>query len=291
MEIKKAIIPVAGFGTRMFPLTKTIPKEMLPVYNRPAIQYIIEEAVDSGIEKILLITRGDKDSIEDHFDIQNHWLNRLSGKQKDEEHRIRCILDRCNIFYKRQGEIKGLGHAILQGASFVDDEYFAVLLGDDVIYDEDPCIGQLIRVFEKYQSSIIGTKRVSKNEVFKYGVIDGVEKEKGITQIHEIIEKPSVEATKNNLVTQGRYILSPKIFEILKKIKPGVDDEIQLTDALDQLAKKESMYSYEFKGKRYDLGNELGILKAFIEFALRDRTNREQTKNYLKELHEKHYEI
>lgn len=283
MKVRKAIIPAAGLGTRFLPATKAQPKEMLPVVDKPTLQYIIEEAVDSGIEEILIITGRNKKSIEDHFDrsIELEIELEKKGKTKMLEE-VRRISDMADIYYIRQKEPKGLGHAVSCARSFIGDEPFAVLLGDDIVYSEKPCLKQMIEVYNEYKTTILGVQEVEKSEVSKYGIVEGKAIEEGVYKVKDLVEKPKVEEAPSNVAILGRYILSPDIFEILENTPPGVGGEIQLTDALKSLAKVEAVYAYVFEGKRYDVGDKQGFLEATVEMALRREDLREGLMKYLK---------
>ncbi|EHJ02059.1 MULTISPECIES: UTP--glucose-1-phosphate uridylyltransferase GalU [unclassified Clostridium] len=282
MKVKKAIIPAAGLGTRFLPATKAQPKEMLPVVDKPTIQYIVEEAVASGIEEILIITGRNKKSIEDHFDksIELELELEKSGKAELLE-LVRDISDMVDIHYIRQKEPRGLGHAIHCAKTFVGNEPFAVLLGDDVVDSETPCLKQLIDCYSEYKTTILGVQTVAKENVPKYGIVDGIHIEDRVYKVKDLVEKPSVEEAPSNVAILGRYIITPEIFNILENTKPGKGGEIQLTDALKTLITKEAMYAYNFEGKRYDVGDKLGFLQATIEFALKKDELREDFINYL----------
>ncbi|SKC62966.1 UTP--glucose-1-phosphate uridylyltransferase GalU [Maledivibacter halophilus] len=285
MKVRKAIIPAAGLGTRFLPATKAQPKEMLPVVDKPTIQYIIEEAVDSGIEEILIITGRNKRAIEDHFDRSIELEIELKKKEKNELLlQIKEISDMVNIHYIRQKEPKGLGHAINCARSFVGNEPFAVLLGDDIVYSEYPCLKQLIEVYDEYQTTILGVQTVSEENVSRYGIVDGKFIENDVYKVKNLVEKPSKEEAPSNIAILGRYIITPEIFDILDNTRPGAGGEIQLTDALKELSMNQAMYAYIFKGIRYDVGNKLGFLQATIEFALRRKDLKEDFKKYLLEL-------
>lgn len=286
MKIRKAIIPAAGLGTRFLPATKAQPKEMLPIVDKPTLQYIIEEAIESGIEEILIITGRNKSSIENHFDKSIELELELEKSKKYELlEQIRQISDMVNIYYIRQKEPKGLGHAIHCAKSFIGDEYFAVLLGDDIVYSpEKPCLKQLMEVYDKYQASILGVQEVSSKDVSKYGIVDGENIEDRIYSVKDLVEKPSIEESPSNVAILGRYIISPAIFGILEHTKPGSGGEIQLTDGLKELSKIEKMYAYKFTGKRYDVGNKQGFLQATVEHALRREDLKYEFLNYLKEI-------
>lgn len=285
MKIKKAIIPAAGLGTRFLPATKAQPKEMLPIVDKPTIQYIVEEAISSGIEDILIVTGRNKKSIEDHFDKSFELEVTLENKGKNDLlSEVREISNMINIHYIRQKEPKGLGHAIYCAKSFVKDEPFAVLLGDDIVDAEKPCLKQLMDAYDEYGASILGVQEVSKKDVNKYGIVSGSKVENNVYSVSDLVEKPSIEKAPTNIAILGRYIINPAIFEILEHTKPGAGGEIQLTDALKELAKLESMYAYIFEGKRYDVGNKLGFLEATVEFALKRNDLNEQFKTYLQSL-------
>lgn len=284
MKVKKAIIPAAGFGTRFLPATKAQPKEMLPIVDKPTIQYIIEEAVKSGIEEILIITGRNKKCIEDHFDksVELEMELEKSGKKEMLE-MVQGISDLVDIHYIRQKEPKGLGDAIYCARAFVGNEPFAVLLGDDVVYNnETPCLKQLINCFDEYKTSILGVQRVGKEDVSKYGIVNGIDIEDNVYKVKDLVEKPAVEEAPSDVAILGRYIITPAIFDILKNTTPGKNGEIQLTDALKTLMSQEAMYAYNFEGKRYDLGDKQGFLQATIEFALRRPDLKEDFIEYLK---------
>ena len=282
MKVRKAIIPAAGLGTRFLPATKAQPKEMLPIVDKPTLQFIIEEAVDSGIEEILIITGRNKKSIEDHFDKSVELELELEAKGKHELlEEVRKISDMVNIHYIRQKEQKGLGHAIHCAKSFIADEPFAVLLGDDIVYADKPCMKQLMEVFDEYKTSVLGVQEVAEEDIGKYGIVEGKHIEGQVYKVRNLIEKPSMEDAPSNVAILGRYIITPLIFEILEHTKPGKGGEIQLTDALRELAQKEAVYAYNFQGKRYDVGDKLGFLEATVEFALRREDLHEEFLDYL----------
>jgi UTP--glucose-1-phosphate uridylyltransferase len=285
MKIRKAIIPAAGLGTRFLPATKAQPKEMLPIVDKPTIQYIIEEAVASGIEQIIIVTGRNKRAIEDHFDrsIELEYALEKSGKHEMLE-AIRDISDLVDIHYIRQKEPKGLGHAIYCARNFIGNEPFAVLLGDDVVASETPCLKQLINAFNEYQTTILGVQRVNKSEVDKYGIVDCKCIEDRVYKVKQLIEKPSIEQAPSDVAILGRYIITPQIFEFLENAKAGAKGEIQLTDSLMELSSIQAMYAYEFEGKRYDVGNKLGFLQATVEMALSRQDIGEEFRNYLKTL-------
>lgn len=283
MKVRKAVIPAAGLGTRFLPATKAQPKEMLPIVDKPTLQYIIEEAIESGIEEILIITGRNKASIENHFDksIELELELEKSGKYGLLEE-VRKISDMVNIHYIRQKEPKGLGHAIHCAKSFIGDEPFAVLLGDDIVHNEKPCLQQLMECYNKYKTTILGVQEVSDEDVSKYGIVDGKQIEDRIYTVEGLVEKPSKVEAPSNVAILGRYIINPEIFEILEHTNPGKGGEIQLTDALKELVEKEAMYAYIFEGKRYDVGNKLGFLEATVEFALRRDDLRDDFIEYLR---------
>ena len=285
-KIRKAIIPAAGLGTRFLPATKAQPKEMLPIVDKPTIQYIIEEAIASGIEEILVITGRNKKCIEDHFDRSIELELELAKSGKNDLLKIiNEITDMVDIHYIRQKEPKGLGHAIHCAKTFVGNEPFAVLLGDDIVYnDETPCLKQLINCFDEYQTSIVGVQTVEEDKVSKYGIIDGIYVNDRVYKVNGMVEKPSKEEAPSNVAILGRYIITPRIFEILENTKPGKGNEIQLTDALLTLLEEESIYAYNFEGKRYDVGDKLGFLEANIEYALRNPELKDSMLDYLKKL-------
>jgi UTP--glucose-1-phosphate uridylyltransferase len=283
VKVRKAIIPAAGLGTRFLPATKAQPKEMLPIVDKPTLQFIIEEAIESGIDEILIITGRNKSSIENHFDksVELELELERSGKIELLEE-VRKISDMANIHYIRQKEPKGLGHAIHCAKSFIGNEPFAVLLGDDIIYNpEKPCLKQMIEAHDEYKTSILGVQEVADEDVNKYGIVDGKHIEDRIYKVKGLVEKPSVEDAPSNIAILGRYIINPAIFEILEHTKPGKGGEIQLTDALKELAQREAMYAYVFEGRRYDVGDKLGFIEATIDFALNREDLREGVLEYL----------
>ena len=283
MKVKKAIIPAAGLGTRFLPATKAQPTEMLPIVDKPTIQYIIEEAIASGIEEILIITGRNKKCIEDHFDksVELELELEKAGKAELLE-LVRDISEMVDIHYIRQKEPKGLGHAINCAKTFVGNEPFAVLLGDDVVDSKEPCLKQLIDCFEEYNTTILGVQTVPEENVSKYGIVNGIHIEDRVYKVKDLVEKPSVEEAPSNVAILGRYIITPEIFDILENTKPGKGGEIQLTDALKTLISREAMYAYNFEGRRYDVGDKLGFLEATVEFALKKDELRESFIEYLK---------
>lgn len=288
MDIKKAVIPAAGLGTRFLPATKAQPKEMLPIVDKPTIQYIVEEAVSSGIEEILIITGKNKRSIEDHFDKSVELEDELEKNNKTDLLKlVQNISNMVDIYYIRQREPKGLGHAVSLAKNFIQDESFAVMLGDDIVDNRIPCLRQLIDCYEKHRGSILGVQPVKKSAVSKYGIVDGTKIGDRIYRVKSLVEKPDAKEAPSNMAILGRYITTPKIFEILERTIPDKNGEIQLTDALRALAKIEPMYAYNFKGRRYDAGDKLGFLEANIYYALKRQDLREDLIDYLKDIEEK----
>lgn len=278
----KAVIPAAGFGTRFLPATKAQPKEMLPVFDKPTIQYVIEEAVASGIDDILIVTGKNKHSIEDHFDksFELEYTLKQAGKTKYLK-QVQDITDLADICYIRQKEQKGLGDAIYCAKKHVGDEPFAVMLGDTITKGKTPCTKQLIDIYNKYEASAISLEKVPQEKVERYGIIKGVEIEQDVYQIDELVEKPPVNEAPSNLAIMGRYVLTPDIFDKIKETGAGVGGEIQLTDAL---AKLDKIYGNTFEGKTYDIGNRLEWLKTSIEFAMDDEESKNDLINYMKEI-------
>lgn len=269
MKVRKAVIPAAGLGTRMLPATKTVPKEMLPMVDKPVIQYIIEEAVAAGIEDILIVTNRSKSAMDDYFDYYPELERRLeeSGKEKELE-AVRRAADLANVFYVRQKETKGLGHAIWRAKRFVGDEPFAVLLGDDIMRAQRPVIGQLISAAEKYDASAIGVQQVTAEAISKYSSVKVAPLEERIFAVSDMNEKPRAEERFSNYAILGRYVLKPGIFDLLEHQSPGYGGEIQLTDSLKTLCGQDRMVAVDFEGRRYDTGNLKGFLEATIDFAL-----------------------
>lgn len=282
--IKKAVIPAAGLGTRFLPATKAQPKEMLPIVDKPTIQYVIEEAVKSGIEDILIVTGRGKRAIEDHFDKSFELEYFLSHKKMEKElEELQDISNLANLHYVRQKDPKGLGHAILCAKPFVGNEPFAVMLGDDIIINnEQPCLKQLINVHNKYRSSVIAVEKVPMENISSYGCIKPKLIEEAIYLIEELVEKPEREKAPSDLAIIGRYVITPEIFEILENTEPGKGGEIQLTDALSKLNRRQAIYGHQFSGRRYDVGDRLGYLKAIVEMALEREDLKENFKEYLK---------
>jgi UTP--glucose-1-phosphate uridylyltransferase len=283
-DIKKAIFPAAGLGTRFLPATKASPKEMLPIVDKPMIQYGVEEAIACDISEFIIITGKHKRNIEDHFDYAFELEDKLkkSGKEKllAEINRLSEI----NIAYIRQGYALGLGHAILCAKPYVKDEPFAVILSDDIIPPEETLLLDMIKLYRKLKSPILALERVPTNEVNRYGVISGVKERDNVFRINSLVEKPDPENAPSNMAIIGRYILTPDIFDILAKAKPGKGGEIQLTDAINLLLQKRPVYGYLFEGKRYDAGDKLGYLKATVDFALRNKELAKDFGKYLLEV-------
>ncbi|MFD0682119.1 MULTISPECIES: UTP--glucose-1-phosphate uridylyltransferase GalU [unclassified Paenibacillus] len=282
MKVRKAIIPAAGLGTRFLPATKAMPKEMLPIVDKPTIQYIVEEAMESGIEDILIVTGKGKRAIEDHFDNSFELEQNLFEKGKfDLLNEVQKSSKMVDIHYIRQKEAKGLGHAIWCARKFIGNEPFAVLLGDDIVKAEKPCLKQMIEQYERYHSSVIGVKHVPDDEVSRYGIVDGIRIEDRFYGVSHLVEKPRKEDAPSNLAIMGRYILSPRIFDILGNQAPGAGGEIQLTDAIAALNLHEAVYAYEFDGIRYDVGEKMGFIQTTIEFALQREDIRYGLLDYL----------
>lgn len=281
-KVKKAIIPAAGLGTRFLPATKAMPKEMLPIVDKPTIQYIVEEAIESGIEDIIIVTSNTKRAIEDHFDTNFELEENLrrSGKtdllKKVKEAEV-------DIHYIRQKEPKGLGHAVWCARKFIGDDPFAVLLGDDIVRAETPGLKQLINKYEETGCSIVGVQKVPEEETERYGIVDPIEKIGRLYQVKEFVEKPKREEAPSNLAIMGRYVLTPEIFTYLDKHKIGAGGEIQLTDAIQMLNEEQKVYAYDFEGKRYDVGEKMGFVKTTIDFALEKEEMREELYKFLLE--------
>lgn len=282
-SIRKAVIPAAGFGTRFLPATKAQPKEMLPIVDTPAIQYIVKEALDSGIEEILIITGRSKRAIEDHFDSSVELEELLQKQGKNKQLAMVKDLADIKIHFIRQKSPRGLGDAVLCAKAFIGDEPFAVLLGDDIVYNpEKPCLQQLMDCYEEYPGIILGAQFVPEEKVSSYGIVSGEPLADNLYRVHGLVEKPSVDKAPSNLAVLGRYILTPDIFDILENTKPGVGNEVQLTDAL--AASKTDTYALAYEGIRYDTGDKLGYLKATVEYALRNEELGSAFKEYLKGL-------
>mgnify|MGYP000893314336 FL=1 len=284
-KVRKAVIPAAGLGTRVLPISKALPKEMLPIVDKPAIQYIVEEAVSSGIEDILIITNRGKGIIEDHFDHVPELEQRLAASGRHEVlQQLNQITNLANIFFIRQKETKGLGHAVSCAKSFVGDEPFAVLYGDDVIIGDDPACGQLCRAYEEYGKGVVGIKQVTKEQILRYSSLKVEPLRDNIFSVSDMVEKPAPDKVLSLYSILGRCVLPPAIFDILEEIKPGAGGEIQLTDAMRVLTLNEGMTGVDFTGKRYDMGNKLGILEATCEVALSHSEVGDGFRAYLREL-------
>lgn len=286
MRIRKAVIPAAGLGTRLLPVTKSMPKEMLPIVDKPVIHYVVEEAVKAGIDDIIIITGKGKRAIEDYFDRSFELEFYLKEKGKEEElKQIEEIGEMVDIYYVRQKKPLGLGDAILYAEKHVNGEPFAVLLGDDIVIGENPAIKQLIEIFEHFNTPVLGVERVPWENVSKYGIVDGKEIQKGLYEVRNLIEKPSKEETPSNIAIVGRYVLTPEVFDALKDVKPGKGGEIQLTDALKLVVEKGTkMLAKEIEGGRYDVGTKLGFIIANIEVALARKDLRDDLRSYLKNI-------
>ncbi|MFC7319295.1 UTP--glucose-1-phosphate uridylyltransferase GalU [Halobacillus campisalis] len=269
-KIKKAIIPAAGLGTRFLPATKAMPKEMLPIVDKPTIQYIVEEAIESGIEDIIIVTGKGKRAIEDHFD--NNWELEDNLRKKEKFDLLEKVNETSNvdIHYIRQKEPKGLGHAVWSARNFIGNEPFAVLLGDDIVESETPCLKQLIDQHDETGSSIIGVQQVEDNQTHRYGIIDPSDKNDRLYQVNTFVEKPKQGTAPSNLAIMGRYVLNPEIFDFLEEHKTGAGGEIQLTDAIQALNELQNVFAYDFAGSRYDVGEKFGFIKTTIEFALKN---------------------
>lgn len=290
-KVRKAIIPAAGLGTRFLPATKAMPKEMLPIVDKPTIQYIVEEAIASGIEDIIIVTGKGKRAIEDHFDNAPELEQILLEKKKYELLKeVRHSANLVDIHYIRQKSPKGLGHAVWCARKFIGDEPFAVLLGDDIIQSEKPCISQLIEQFEHTGCSVIGVQPVPHEETSRYGIVDPFEKVGDLYRVKQFVEKPPLGTAPSNLAIMGRYVFTPRIFEFLEKQEAGTGGEIQLTDAIQKLNEVESVYAYSFTGKRYDVGEKLGFVKTTVEFALQKEDLRHELLVFLQELLKKEKE-
>lgn len=284
-QIKKAIIPAAGLGTRFLPATKAMPKEMLPILDKPTIQYIVEEASRAGIEDIIIVTGKHKRAIEDHFDNQKELEMVLEDKGKTELlEKVQYSTELANIFYVRQKEQKGLGHAIYSARQFIGDEPFAVLLGDDIVESDTPAIKQLMEVYEETGNSVIGVQEVPESETHRYGIIDHLSKKERRYEVQKFVEKPEQGTAPSNLAIMGRYVLTPEIFDYLKTQKKGAGNEIQLTDAIERMNSEHQVFAYDFIGNRYDVGEKLGFVKTTIEYALKDESMKDELKQFIKKL-------
>ena len=297
-RVKKAVIPAAGLGTRFLPATKALPKEMLPIVDIPTIQYIIEEAVKSGIEEILVITNSNKHCMENHFDKSYELEERLTSSGKVKEVKmINEIANLANIYYVRQKEPKGLGHAILCAKSFIGDEPFAILLGDDVVVNKDskPALKQLIDAYQGVGASVVGVQTVAQDQVHKYGIVEPDKRHKTknerLVKLSGMVEKPKAEEAPSNLAVLGRYVLTPEIFQLLETQGTGAGGEIQLTDAICRLLDTQAVYAYDFEGVRYDVGDKFGFIKATIDFALDRDDLKEDVRAYIDEIASKDKKI
>lgn len=288
MNIRKAIIPAAGLGTRFLPATKAMPKEILPIVDKPTIQYIVEEAVASGIEDIIIVTGKGKRAIEDHFDSSFELEHNLAGKGKWELlEEVQKPSNLADIHYIRQKEPKGLGHAIWCARKFIGDEPFAVLLGDDIVESEVPCLKQMMKVYDTYHSAVVGVQTVDWDEVNRYGIVDGIRKSERIYETTRLVEKPSRDEAPSNLAIMGRYILPSVIFDILEDQEAGKNGEIQLTDALSVLAHRSPILAYNFEGIRHDVGEKMGFIQTSIHYALQREDLREDLLAYMGKIMEK----
>ncbi|MGX8237170.1 UTP--glucose-1-phosphate uridylyltransferase GalU [Exiguobacterium undae] len=284
-KITKAIIPAAGLGTRFLPATKAMPKEMLPILDKPTIQYIVEEAAKAGIEDIIIVTGKHKRAIEDHFDNQKELEITLEQSGKfDLLEKVQFSTNLANIFYVRQKEQKGLGHAILTAKQFIGNEPFAVLLGDDIVESDTPAIKQLMDVYEQTEKSVIGVQEVRPQDTHRYGIIDPNKKDGRIYEVNQFVEKPAPGTAPSNLAIMGRYVLTPDIFDYLADQEEGAGGEIQLTDAIERLNADSQVYAYDFEGSRYDVGEKLGFVKTTIEYALKDAEMRDELRAFIKTL-------
>ncbi|HEX8844333.1 MAG TPA: UTP--glucose-1-phosphate uridylyltransferase GalU [Pyrinomonadaceae bacterium] len=290
-KIRKAVFPAAGLGTRFLPATKVAPKEMLPLVDKPLIQYVVEEAVASGVESVIIVTGRGKGAIEDHFDISFELEELLRARGKEEElKQVRAISEMARISYVRQREALGLGHAIYQARDLVGDEPFAVMLSDDIVNAETPALRQMLDVYEKYDAPVLGTMRVAGEAISRFGVIAAEEVGEGVYRIKDMVEKPPFNEAPSDLAIIGRYILTPDIFGEIERTQPGAGGEIQITDAMRALLKKRPFYAVRFEGTRHDAGDKLGFLIATIEFALKRQDLAPELIEYLRslDLTEKH---
>lgn len=284
-KVRKAIIPAAGLGTRFLPATKAMPKEMLPIVDKPTIQYIVEEAVESGIEDIIIVTGKGKRAIEDHFDHAFELEQNLIEKEKfDLLEKVQASSNMVDIHYIRQKEPKGLGHAVWCARNFIGDEPFAVLLGDDIVQNQTPCLRQLINEYEATLSSVIGVQSVPDNQTHRYGIIDPLTNDGRRYQVNRFVEKPKQGTAPSNLAIIGRYILNPEIFLFLENQVVGAGGEIQLTDAIQKLNEIQRVFAYQFEGKRYDVGEKLGFIETTIEFALQNEELHDDLMKYMSKI-------
>lgn len=286
MKVKKAVIPAAGLGTRFLPATKAMPKEILPIVDKPTIQYIVEEAVESGIEDILIVTGKGKRAIEDHFDSVPELESNLREKNKLELLHLIEETTNINLHFIRQSKPKGLGDAILQARGFVGNEPFIVMLGDDIVQAKTPCAKQLIQQYEKTHSSIIGVQTVPHEETYRYGIIDPIDEySKDLYNVNGFVEKPDPNSAPSNLAILGRYLLTPQIFDFLETQKPGAGGEIQLTDAINSLNEIQRVFAYDFEGERFDVGDKFGFIKTTMQFALKHPEIKEDVAKLVDELY------
>jgi len=284
-KVRKAVFPAAGLGTRFLPATKASPKEMLPLVDKPLIQYVVEEAVASGVESIIIVTGRGKTAIEDHFDVSFELEKLLEERGKEAELKaMRAISEMARVSYVRQREALGLGHAVLQARDVVGNEPFAVLLSDDIIDSETPALRQLLDVYEQYDAPVLGTMQVAGEAISRFGVIDGEEVAEGVYKIKDMVEKPAFAEAPSDLAIIGRYVLTPDIFDEIEKTQPGAIGEIQITDAMRSLLKRRPFYAVRFKGTRYDAGDKLGFLIATVELALKHEELAPEFREYLKSL-------
>ncbi|CDM66881.1 MAG: UTP--glucose-1-phosphate uridylyltransferase GalU [Pyrinomonas methylaliphatogenes] len=285
IKVRKAVFPAAGLGTRFLPATKASPKEMLPLVDKPLIQYVVEEAVASGIESIIIVTGRGKTAIEDHFDISFELEQLLRERGKEELLReVRAISDMARINYVRQREALGLGHAILQARDFVENEPFAVMLADDIVDAEVPALRQMLDVYERFEAPVLGTMRVAGEAISRFGVLDAEEIEEGVYRVRDMVEKPPFDEAPSDLAIVGRYILTPDIFDEIERTQPGAGGEIQITDAMRALLRRRPFYAVRFRGTRHDAGDKLGFLIATVEFALKRPDLAPEFKEYLRSL-------
>ena len=284
-KVRKAVFPAAGLGTRFLPATKASPKEMLPLVDKPLIQYVVEEAVVSGIESVIIVTGRGKTAIEDHFDVSFELESLLRDRGKDQDlKQVRAISDLARVSYVRQREALGLGHAVLQARDLVGDEPFAVMLADDVIDSEKPALRQLLDVYEKYDAPVVATMHVAGEAISRFGVLDVDEVEEGVYRVKDMVEKPPPAQAPSDLAIIGRYVFTPDIFDEIEETKPGAIGEIQITDAMRSLLKKRDFYAVRFEGTRYDAGDKLGFLIATVEFGLKHSELADEFRDYLRSL-------
>ncbi|HEV8343790.1 MAG TPA: UTP--glucose-1-phosphate uridylyltransferase GalU [Candidatus Binatia bacterium] len=285
MKVKKAVIPVAGLGTRFLPATKTVPKELLPIVDIPAVQYVVQEAMEAGIAEVIFVTGRGKDSIEDHFDEAPELDQVLESRgQKAMRDTLRRVAEMVEIVSVRQKRPLGLGHAVLCARDLIGDEPFAVLLSDDLIDAELPCVQQLVEIFEERKESVLALRRVPRQDVNKYGIVGGKKITERLCEVTEMVEKPHPDEAPSQMAIIGRYILRPEIFSFLEKVSPGKGGEIQLTDAISQLARRQKVYGYEFEGAHYDIGDKFGFVQATVAYALKRPDLRERVEEYLRVL-------